>query len=99
MAEQELVEQDLESFGYMQGVIELCYMIDLHFIVLRTLHPNFQSGYASLQSHQSKRCPISPHPKSQFLLDVLLICSGISKYFRVILVCTSLIAKDGKFFS
>ena len=69
---------------------------------LRNPQTDFQSGCASLQSHQQWRSvPISPHPHQHLLSPEFLILAtltGVRRKFRVVLICISLMIKDVEHF-
>ena len=65
---------------------------------LRNLQVDFQSGCASLQSHQQWRSvPLSPHLRQHVLSPEVLILAiliSVRRDFRVILICSSLMTKE-----
>ncbi|KAG3286270.1 hypothetical protein H1C71_009863, partial [Ictidomys tridecemlineatus] len=68
----------------------------------RNLHTAFQIGLTILQSHQQcTSVPFSPHPRQHLLLfDFIMAANltGVKWYLRVVLICISLIARDGEHF-
>jgi hypothetical protein len=65
---------------------------------LKKCQNNFQSGWASLESHQQWRSvPLSPHPCLHVLSPkflVLAILTGVRWNLRVVLICLPLVIKD-----
>jgi hypothetical protein len=88
------------SFGYMprSGIAGSSGSTMSNF--LRKLQTDFQSGCASLQSHQQWRSvPLSPHPCQHLLSPeflILAILNGVKWNLRVVLICLSLGTKDVK---
>jgi hypothetical protein len=69
---------------------------------LRKFQTDFQSGFSSLQSHQQRRSvPLSQHTHQHLLLPeflILAILTGMRWNLRVVLICISLMIKDGEHF-
>jgi hypothetical protein len=68
---------------------------------LRNRQTDFQSGCTSLQSHQWRSIPLSPHPRQHLLSPeflILAIQTGERWNLRVVLICTSLMIKDAEYF-
>ena len=88
------------SSGYMprRGIAGSSGSIMSNF--LRNLQTDFQSGWTSLQSHQQWRSvPLSPHPHQHPLSPEFLILAMLTSVrwnLRVVLICISLMIKDGE---
>jgi hypothetical protein len=69
---------------------------------LRKHQTDFQTGCASLQSHQQWRSvPLSAHPHQHLLSPeffILAILTGVRWNLRVVLICIPVITKDGEHF-
>jgi hypothetical protein len=72
------------------------------FIFLRSLQIFVQSGCTSLHyDQQCKSVLFSPHPRQHLLLLVFLmmtILTGLRWNLSVVLICISIIARDGEHF-
>ena len=90
------------SSGYMSrsGIAGSSGSIMVNF--LSNCQTDFQSGCASLQSHQQWRSvPLSPHPCQHLLSPeflVLAILTGVRWNLRVVLIFISLMIKDVEHF-
>jgi len=69
---------------------------------LRNCQTDFQSGCTSLQFHQQWRSvPLSPHPHQHLLspeILILAILTGVIWNLKFVLICISLMTKDGEHF-
>jgi len=90
------------SFGYMpkRGIAGSSGSAMSNF--LRNLQTDFQNGCTSVQSQQQWRSiPISPHPCQHLLSPeflILAILTGVRWNLRVVLICISLMTKNGQDF-
>ena len=86
------------SFGYMPCSDITGSLGRLSPSFLRNHHNAFWTGCTSLQSHQKWRSvPLALHPFQHRLTSMffnLSILTGVRWYFRVVLICISLMAED-----
>ena len=69
------------------------------FNLLRSLHKVLHNGCTSLHPHQQfKKVPFSPHPYSNYTVDILIMASltSVKWYLNVVLICTSFIMSDAE---
>ena len=91
-----------ESFGYVPRSDIAGSSDNTMSNFLRNCQTDFQSGCASLQSHQQWRSvPLSPHPLQHLLSPeffILAILTGVRWNRRVVLIRISLMTKDVEHF-
>ena len=100
IVEQMLLWYDRASLGYIpkSGIAGSWGRLTPSF--LRNRHTDFHSGCTSLHSHQQwMSVPPIPHPlqnRLSLLFLSLVILTGVRWYLKVVLICISLIAKEGE---